>query len=83
MNTAQKQWVRMIHVAKSKLNLDDNQYRALLTGACGLESSKDIKTWKQYESVMAAFAKLGFEYKKLLQRKSAILTGFPGNRKNT
>ena len=64
MNTAQKQWVRMIHVAKTKLILDDNQYRALLTGACGLESSKDIKTWKQYESVMAAFVKLGFEYKK-------------------
>ena len=53
----------MIHVAKTKLNLDDNQYRALLTGACGVESSKDIKNWKQYESVMAAFAKLGFVYK--------------------
>ena len=31
MNTAQKQWIRMIHVAKTKLNLDDERYRALLT----------------------------------------------------
>ena len=63
MNTAQKQWIRMIHVAKTKLNLDDERYRALLTGACGVESSKEIKTWKQYDAVMAAFAALGFDYK--------------------
>lgn len=63
MNTAQKQWIRMIHVAKTKLNLDDERYRALLTGACGVESSKEIKTWKQYDAVMASFAKLGFDYK--------------------
>lgn len=31
MNTAQKQWIRRIHVAKTKLNLDDESYRALLT----------------------------------------------------
>ena len=63
MNTAQKQWVRMIHVAKTKLNLDDESYRALLTGACGVSSAKDIKTWAQYDAVMAAFAKLGFVYR--------------------
>ena len=82
MNTAQKQWIRMIHVAKTKLNLDDERYRALLTGACGVESSKEIKTWKQYDAVMASFAKLGFDYKSksykadTAHRKAEILNGF-------
>ncbi len=61
MDKAQRQWIRMIHVAKTKLNLDDECYRALLAGACGVESSKDIKTWDQYGRVMAAFARLGFD----------------------
>lgn len=82
MNTAQKQWIRMIHVAKTKLNLDDERYRALLTGACGVESSKEIKTWKQYDDVMASFAKLGFDYKSK-SYKAGILNGFLKNRKGT
>ena len=63
MNAAQKKWIRMIHVAKAKLNVDDESYRALLTGACGVSSAKDIKTWEQYDAVMKAFAKLGFVYR--------------------
>ncbi len=72
MNTAQKQWVKMIHVAKTKLNLDDEHYRTLLTGACGVESSREIKTWKQYDSVMTAFKKLGFNYKSKTKKAEIV-----------
>ena len=72
MNTAQKQWVKMIHVAKTKLNLDDEHYRTLLTGACGVESSREIKTWKQYDSVMTAFKKLGFDYKSKTKKAEIV-----------
>ena len=72
MNSAQKQWVKMIHVAKAKLNLDDERYRVLLTGACGVESSREIKTWKQYDAVMTAFKKLGFDYKSKTKKAEIV-----------
>lgn len=54
-------WVKIIHVAKRQTGLSDEQYRALLSGAAGVESAKDIKSWVQYRAVMAAFKKLGFK----------------------
>lgn len=54
-------WIKIIHVAKRQTGLDDEQYRALLSGAAGVESAKDIKSWAQYRSVMAALKKLGFK----------------------
>lgn len=59
---AEKNWVRNIHVAKSKLNLSEEDYRAILNGCAGVNSSSEIKEWKQYFSVMAAFKKLGFSF---------------------
>ena len=52
-------WVKIIHVAKNQTGLSDEQYRALLSGSCGVDSAKDIKSWAQYRAVMAAFKKLG------------------------
>ena len=54
-------WVKIIHVAKNQTGLSDEQYRALLSGSCGVDSAKDIKSWAQYRAVMAAFKKLGFK----------------------
>lgn len=54
-------WTKIIHVAKRQTGLSDEQYRALLSGAAGVESAKDIKSWAQYRAVMAAFRKLGFK----------------------
>ena len=60
LSTAQKCWIRTIHTAKTKLKLSDEGYRALLQGAAQINSSKEIKTWVQYDSIMSAFQKLGF-----------------------
>lgn len=60
LSTAQKCWIRTIHTAKTKLKLSDESYRALLQGAAQINSSKEIKTWVQYDSIMSAFQKLGF-----------------------
>jgi hypothetical protein len=49
----------IIHVAKKQLGLDDEAYRAILSGA-GLDSAKDIESENQYNTVMAAFVRLGF-----------------------
>jgi hypothetical protein len=57
--TNQKSRLALIHLAKKKLNLDDDAYRAILSGA-GVTSSKDIKSEAQFNLVMAAFTNLGF-----------------------
>jgi hypothetical protein len=59
---AEKKWKKVIHVAKRECCLDDEAYRALLAGAAGVDSARDIKTWKQYQAVMGAFKNLGFVY---------------------
>lgn len=55
-------WIKIIHIAKNKLGLDDIAYRAVLEGTAGVSSAKEIKTTGQYLSVMAAFKKLGFSF---------------------
>lgn len=61
ISAAQKKWIKMIHIAKSQTGTDDNAYRAILGSCAGVESSSEIKTWEQYNSVMTAFKKLGFK----------------------
>lgn len=57
---AQKNWIKMIHAAKAKLQLDDEAYRAVLAGSAGVDSSTEIVRWEQYAAVMSAFRALGF-----------------------
>ena len=57
---AQKKWIQILHVAKRECGLDEDAYRALLDGACGVESASGIKTWKQYYAALGAFRRLGF-----------------------
>ena len=54
-----KQRMAIIHLAKKQLGLDDEAYRAVLSVA-GVESAKDIETELQFNTVMGAFARLGF-----------------------
>lgn len=61
IGTAQRKWIQILHVAKKELSLDDAAYRAVLYGAAGVDSARDIKTWQQYNAVLKAFAKLGFK----------------------
>ena len=61
MTPAKTIWIRNIHVAKSKLKLSEEEYRGILNGCAGVDSSSEIKELKQYCAVMAAFKKLGFK----------------------
>ncbi len=58
--TDRKKKLAIIHVAKKQLALTDEQYRALLFGAAGIESAGDIKTDAQHRSIMQAFRNAGF-----------------------
>lgn len=60
---AQRKWTRDIHVAKNRLRLGDEVYRAILSGSAGVESASEIRSWEQYDAVMAAFMSLGFTKK--------------------
>ena len=59
MTLARKK-ISVIHVAKAKLSLSDEDYRAILWRAGGVESSRDLDQLG-FEAVMATFARLGFE----------------------
>ena len=54
-----KSQLAIIHLAKKQLGLDDETYRAILSGA-DVYSAKDITTELQFNTVMGAFMKLGF-----------------------
>ena len=56
-------WIRAVHAAKNALGLGDEDYRAILAGAAGVNSAKELASWEQYSAVMTAFAKLGFKPK--------------------
>ena len=66
----------IIHVAKKQLGLDDAAYRAILSGA-GVSSSKEIKTDKQFNTVMYAFQQLGFKSTSWVGRRPTV-SGTPG-----
>ena len=57
-------WIKTIHTAKSVLGLTDEEYRGILAGAAGIDSAKELKTWNQYNAIMASFSKLGFKKSK-------------------
>lgn len=52
-------YIKLIHMAKNKAGLNDDAYRALLWGAAGVYSAKDIKSSKDYNKVRKAFYGLG------------------------
>lgn len=64
----------LIHVAKTKLNLDDDRYRDLLRSTCGVESSTEL-TFDLYDKLMKRFKELGFHFQpKNGRRKQPYLT---------
>lgn len=54
-------YVKLIHIAKSKAHLDDDTYRALLWGASGVYSSKEVRIPRQYNDIRKAFKVLGVD----------------------
>jgi hypothetical protein len=56
----------LIHVAKTKTGLTDDEYRAFLAGAAGINSAADIEWESQFQDIMSGFKKLGFASSKPL-----------------
>ena len=57
--------IKLIHIAKSKLQLSDERYRAIIEGVGNGKSSCRELTIEQMESVMKSMKALGFSVKKL------------------
>lgn len=55
--------IQLIHVAKSRLGLDDDAYRAILWGDFGAESSKTL-TYRQAHDLIERFKTMGFSIKR-------------------
>jgi hypothetical protein len=51
----------LIHIAKDAVGLTDEAYRALLSGAAGVNSAAKLDYENQFNAVMRAFEKLGFK----------------------
>jgi hypothetical protein len=49
----------VVHVAKTQLGLEDDDYRAILTAEAGVRSARDLND-AGFDRVMARFARLGF-----------------------
>ena len=62
--TKKGQLIRLIHVAKQKVGLTEEEYHALLEGITGKTSSTKL-TIAELEAVLKAFKRLGFQVKKM------------------
>ena len=80
---AGRKWIQILHVAKRECSLDDASYRALLFGAAGVQSARDIKTWQQYNAVLKAFANVGFKVKAGKAAQSGLKKTAPQTGRNS
>jgi hypothetical protein len=55
-----KKLIQLIHVGKGKLGMNEEAYRAFLTGACGRDSAAKM-TVRQLEQALKAMRKNGFD----------------------
>lgn len=59
MNVMKKNWLAVIHVAQTQLNLSDSDYRAILKERYGVRSAKDLLP-SQGKDLIDYFKGLGF-----------------------
>ncbi|MFW6027279.1 MAG: regulatory protein GemA [bacterium] len=52
--------IALVHVAKSRLGLDDDTYRDILDAYCGVTSARDLDR-EGFDLLMEVFAQMGFE----------------------
>jgi hypothetical protein len=67
LQTINKSKISLIHLAKNKLGLSDENYRSILSGL-GVSSSKDL-TAVGFMHLMDAFKKLGFKSMSFKEKK--------------
>lgn len=69
--TKKGQLIRLIHVGRQKVGLDEEAYRALLAGITGKTSSTEL-TITELEAVLKALKSLGFQVKKMTARAEEV-----------
>jgi Mu-like prophage fluMu protein gp16 len=69
--TKKGQLIRLIHVGRQKVGLDEEAYRALLAGTTGKTSSTELSI-AELEAVLKAFKRLGFQVKKMAARAEEV-----------
>ncbi len=74
-----KSQIALIHVAKAKLGLSDDEYREILKAHGGVESSVDLDAWG-LEKVMRLLRDLGFKYKGKKHRPDLSILASEGQR---
>ncbi|MDR0494148.1 MAG: regulatory protein GemA [Treponema sp.] len=67
-----KKLIQLIHVGKSKMGMDEDMYRAFLTGVCGRDSAAKM-TVRQLEQALKAMRNNGFV--QLLNRVNPLEKG--------
>lgn len=50
----------IIHLARKDRGMDEVSYRAMLSGAAGVDSASLLETEEQFDAVMKAFSAIGF-----------------------
>jgi len=55
-----KKLIQLIHIGKGKMGMNEEAYRAFLSGSCGRDSTKKM-TLRQLEQALKAMRKNGFE----------------------
>lgn len=63
--------IQLIHIAKSRLGLSDEDYRIVLEGVAKKQSCSDMSIF-ELEQVMKAMKKLGFQVKKLEAKEKEL-----------
>ncbi len=71
-----KRKLALVHLAKKNLDMHEDDYRALLQRAAGVDSARNLDE-KGFAALMAEFAKLGFESTAAQERRKA--KSRPGN----
>lgn len=66
-----KEQITIIHVAKSQIKMDDEEYRSLLQSVCKVNTAKEIRTKQDFIALMRAFEKLGFKSRKIVDNLSS------------
>lgn len=62
--------IALVHLAKKTLNMHEEDYRAMLKRAAGVESAKDLDA-NGFAAVMVDFGKLGFESTAAREKRKA------------
>lgn len=69
----------LIHLARKDRGLDEVAYRAILSGAAGVDSASLIETEEQFKEVMNAFENLGFRRAPAKRKKLPVRDEQQGN----